>query len=1078
MLSPVIFRKFRFAVLGLALLLLVALGAFSGSSHGRPDAPAASALKPMATAAQKPTAAPPVTADGQLPYLFYGATPAVCASATSCPTPVLVFVHGLSGSYADWLESANCPPSPTPCGPKGPGVGTGNDMYDFAYEAGFRTAYMSLSTNNESNNATIQANAAVLETVFPRILATFGVSKVYFVCHSKGGLDLQMALATPQWLGIASAVFTFGTPNQGDALANWLFLTPNGQAAGTALGLLTPGVQALETANVEQFRTQWDPIFTNAQIPFYTVAGDVCSETAKTPPTSACKSTQTGLLLLALTGATNSPPDDELVTEPETYLPSSYAMDLGVELVDHYQLRLGDNSFSMIYARVMAQENQQNGQPGLTRLATNGFGDQANTESWSMAWFNGQLYVGTGREVYCMTWADAAVQSGLPDLYPPPIGDCNPDYHLLPLQAEIWQYTPQTNVWQRVFQSPNSISITDNVGATVMTARDVGIRSLTVVNEPGGVTALYAGTVTSGAIFETNHTVGNWPYPPRILRSTDGVTWTPLPQDPGTFLGNLSVAGNPTGCPTCPGSDQTYQNFGVRSGGQLNGVLYLQVGDYAGVGRVISSIPGMNPNGGDNNYQYASPPAETLPVWILETFNGFMYAGTGNPYSTPGAPTQYGVWKTNGAVSGGTGAIPYTWTSIINDNGAFAGGLISNYAMSTEIFSDTTGCPATDGTITGGAGGCLYIGTDTPSEMVRIHPDITGQVQVQGDPNDSWDLVIGNPRTIPAGQFGAGQAILPLSGIGQFFDNGFTGHFWRMGVGGLGLYMSTYDSATESSYINGNAANWSQEYGTDLFRTNDGIHWTAISKVGLGDGWNTGGRSYGETPFGLFWGTARPAVGGTQVYMIDNSVLDLNKDGVIDQNDVKLMTARLNTKAKVKDPMDLDQDGKITSADVQMLMTQCTYPHCASPAVRPASSTLGVPVVHSAPGIVNGTVPSTVSLTWPAVANAADYLVYRINMSPNDTTPPPGFGVMASACAHPAVAVLSPCYSAKATSAATGVPYGYPGPVTFVTRVTGTTFTETSPSTLQLLYFVRTEDSNGNLSAPSNLVGGPSLAAQ
>jgi hypothetical protein len=139
---------------------------------------------------------------------------------------------------------------------------------------------------------------------------------VYFICHSKGGLDLQMALATPQWLGIASAVLTFGTPNQGDALADWIFLTPQGQTAGQALGLLTPGVQALETANVEQFRTQWDPIFENAQIPFYTVAGDVCSETTKTPPTAACKATATGLLLLSLTGGTSAPPDDELVTEP------------------------------------------------------------------------------------------------------------------------------------------------------------------------------------------------------------------------------------------------------------------------------------------------------------------------------------------------------------------------------------------------------------------------------------------------------------------------------------------------------------------------------------------------------------------------------------------------------------------------------------------------------------------------------------------------------------------------------------------------------------------------------------------
>jgi hypothetical protein len=1055
MLRSVGFHKFRFGVAGLALVFLLGLKAFPGSPH------------PVSTLATKPAtvppSAPPVTPDSILPNLFYGATGAGATNG-----PVVVFVHGLAGSYADWLESKNCPPSPTPCGPNGPGAGTGNDMYDYAYEAGFRTAFISMNTDNTDNNATIQANAAMLETMFPRILANFAVSKVYFVGHSKGGLDLQAAIATPQWIGLANAVFTLGTPNQGDALADWLFTTPNGHTIGVAFGLLTPGVQALETANVQQFRSQWDPLFLNAKIPFYTVAGDICTEPK---PSTACNNTGTGPILQSITGGATSPPNDMLVTEPETVLPTTYSMSLGVELVDHYQLRLGDDSFTMIYARIMGQENQLNGQPGLSRIATNGFGDQANTEAWSMAWFGGKLYVGTGREVYCVTSADAAIESGLPGLYPPAIGNCTPDYHLLPLQAEIWQYTPSSNTWLRVFQSPNSLTTTSNTGATVATARDIGVRSLTPITEPGGVTALYAGTVTSGAIFEANHLVGGW-VPPRILRSTDGVTWTPLPEDTGTFLGDLSTAGNPVTCPSCPGSDQQYQNFGVRSGGQLNGITYFQVGNFAGVGRVISTVPGANPNGGDNNYQYASPPAETLPVWILQSFNGFMYADTGNPYGAAGPATEYGVWKTNGQ-----GAAPYTWTPVVT-NGAYALNLISNYALSMQIFADTTGCPATAGTVTGGAGGCLYIGTDQPTEMVRIHPDQTGQVQVANDTADSWDLVIGNPRTIPPGQPGAGQLVSPISGIGQSFDNGFTGHFWRMGVGGLGLYMSTYDESAESSYENGFAANWAQEFGTDMFRTTDGIHWTAVTKIGMGDGMNTGGRSFQYTPFGLYWGTARPAVGGTQIYMVDNTQLDFNKDHVIDQKDVNLMSARLNAKALVNDPMDLNQDGKITTVDVQLLKTQCTYKNCASPAILPTTVSLTPPVLHSAPGPLGG----TVSLDWPTVTNAEDYLVYRINMSTSSTTPPPGLGPNQAACNTSAVALLPQCATTKVTPGVSTI-VGYPGAVIFVTRVTASggtaTFTETSPSTtLQVLYFVRAEDSNGNLSAPSNIVGGPSEATQ
>jgi hypothetical protein len=141
---------------------------------------------------------------------------------------------------------------------------------------------------------------------------------------------------------------------------------------------------------------------------------------------------------------------------------------------------------------------------------------------------------------------------------------------------------------------------------------------------------------------------------------------------------------------------------------------------------VISSKAGANPKDGNNSYEFASPPTDQLPIWILEQFNGFLYAGTGLPDAT----SQYGVYKTNG-----TGTAPYTWSPVVT-NGAYAQTLISNYAMSMQVFSDSVGCPGI---------GCLYVGTDRPTELIRLHPD------------DSWDVVIGNPRTIPPGVPGAGQ---------------------------------------------------------------------------------------------------------------------------------------------------------------------------------------------------------------------------------------------------------------------------------------------------------------------------------
>jgi len=1037
--------------------------------------------------------APPLIQSSSQPNLFFGATPPNGPNG-----PVLVLVHGLDGTYQDWIQgctgngsgkgcppnsiAGNCPTTITNCS------GSNNVMYNAMYNAGFRVAIMSLNLDNSPNSASIQQNAAMLQLLFPQILSYFNVSKVYFVAHSKGGLDLQDALANPQWLSMANMVLMLSTPNQGDALATWCY-TPAGGAC-SAFGLLSPALQSMEVANVLQLRSQWDPVFENSKIPFYTLAGNTynCVKSV-----GGCSTTLTGPILCTITGGTanktggcqgGAPQNDGLVTEPESELPTTYAMQLGIINTNHYGMVQGVNSFSFIQGRVTQLENSQ---PGFNRISTGGFGDQHNTWNWSMAWFQGKLYVGTGREVYCVTSATAFVKIGAPGLYPPAIGDCSPDYHDLPLQAEIWQYTPGTNTWIRVFQSPNSLTTTDNTGKTVSTARDIGFRSLTLVTEPGNppVQALYAGGVTSGEIFECNPStpqpdcptpVTTWP-PPRILRSTDGVHWAPLPQSPGTFLGNLTVNGT-----------SVYPNYSIRAGQQLNGVLFLQVGDYPGVGRVICTLPGTNPAGGNNNFTWASPPTADLPVWILNNYNGYVYAGTGTP---PGAPIgTYGVFKTDAV-----GSPPYNWTPIITD-GAYAVGLISDYAMSMQVFA-TPGDPSC-----GPPTGCLYYGTDRPNEMGRIHPD------------DSWDLVIGNPRTCPVLTPCAGQLIAPLSGIGQYFTNGFTGHFWREGVNpqGTKMYMGTWDWSADNAEQVAFAPFWSQEFGTDLWSTTDGIHWTSVSKIGLGDGYNTGTRSFATTPFGLYMGTARE-VGGSQAFLLDNSNLDYNNDGVIDMLDVDILQNNMGQPALAGTPqaqMDLNQNGVVDSTDLSLLQTQCTYPGCQVPTTLPSYITVAAPVLSSAAGSLGG----TVSLAWNAVSNAAYYSLYRIAVSPSETSPPPGnngtTGGTASltaglATANPAlvnachnnayVARLQTCapYATPATLTC-GQPNshcGFPGPPQLLGRFQPSQLTVcgsplqsppcyTEPSIVpgfQALYYIRAEDSSGNLSSPSNIVGGPSLAS-
>jgi len=139
------------------------------------------------------------------------------------------------------------------------------------------------------------------------------------------------------------------------------------------------------------------------------------------------------------------------------------------------------------------------------------------------------------------------------------------------------------------------------------------------------------------------------------------------------------------------------------------------------------------------------------------------------------------------------------------------------------------------------------------------------------------------------------------------------------------------------------------------------------------------------------------------------------------------------------------------------LRTQCTYPGCAVPAARPAA-TLATPVLCSAPGTLG---VSQVNLSWPSVSGAVDYLVYRIADAPNDDSAPPG---------DPVGGTVAQCTGAPTSC------FGYPGPPQYLTRVTATTYSQLPVNNLQALYFVIAEDGSGNLSSPSNVAGGPSLA--
>lgn len=312
-------------------------------------------------------------------------------------------------------------------------------------------------------------------------------------------------------------------------------------------------------------------------------------------------------------------------------------------------------------------------------IAPTGFGDPENTGAWSMQWWRGKLYVGTARAYYC--WVQAGLHKQVPAVpYPPENVDCPPDMRDLPLRGEIWRYTPETRAWERVYQSPADVPIPGSPGRK--TARDIGYRGMAVFKEKDGTEALYVGAATSHLL---------WPPmpPPRILRSTDGVHFEPIPQHPGTVLGDLL-------------DDQST----MRGMEVYKDRLFVLNGAIRGDGSIMEAA---NPAGGNDFFRWITP--QDMKIYELAVFNGFLYLGTATDYER-----GYSVVKTDAS-----GALPYRFKTVVPE-GAFVEPRPSNSVVSMYVYKDR-----------------LYVGTNRPAELIRINPD------------DTWELLVGPARQTPNG---------------------------------------------------------------------------------------------------------------------------------------------------------------------------------------------------------------------------------------------------------------------------------------------------------------------------------------
>jgi len=444
-----------------------------------------------------------------------------------------------------------------------------------------------------------------------------------------------------------------------------------------------------------------------------------------------------------------------------------------------------------------------------TQSAPQGFGDRQNSWPWSMAWFQGKLFVGTVRAEQCVTdWGAHVLQPAYP--YPPTDPDlsCTPDPNDLPLQAEIWSWDPSTKAWTRVFQSPNNLAI-PGTNPVKYTAPDIGFRGMLVYTEADGTQALYVSGCSSNEIHPT--LPGG-----RILRTTDGVNFTPVPQDPGTFLGDLGnacfrgmVAYNPQGAnnPPPPGSP-----------------LFIMAVDWKGEGTVLET---SNPSAGDNAYMQISNPA--TPAYEVGVFNNLLYV------TFVGSQTGFDVDYTNA-----TGPLPYTYTPVIL-NGGYRNPFPNPIALSMQVFN-----------------GSLYVGGDGVRRGVAIQNQ--GAELFRINPDNSWDLIAGISRSTPNG-YKSSQ-----SGLGPGFGWILNDHMWRMDIYDGRLYVGTFDDSTTLRLNPTYASAVAPELGFDLWWTSDGSYYSLIDQNGFEDQFNFGVRSLQHTPYGEFLGGANPYY-GLKMYM-------------------------------------------------------------------------------------------------------------------------------------------------------------------------------------------------------------------
>jgi hypothetical protein len=447
--------------------------------------------------------------------------------------------------------------------------------------------------------------------------------------------------------------------------------------------------------------------------------------------------------------------------------------------------------------------------PGtLDRLAEHGFGDPRNSYAWSMQWFKGKLYVGTGRSVMCVESAVTQYYFPSEPFYttqPALNVRCPANKYDLDLRAEIWQYTPQTGRWRMVYRSPADVRNPRARGKFL--ARDIAFRGMEVMRDRRGRQALFIGGVTANEYVPRNARR----HPPRLLRTYDGrrfhnISVPLIVRRSGQFVDRRPV--------------------GYRGLEVVDDRLYAVASTaLTGDGAVFEV---RNPFGRRARFKQVTP--RDMHVFELQKFDGRLYVGTGS------FQTGFGVhrmrrtdarYRLEPVVTNGAG-VPQRMVSVV-----------SMYPFRGHLYV--------------GAVSWYRRGELPASELIRIGHG--GQ----------WEVVTGDPRPGPDGRM-----LGPISGLPAGFGNIFNSHLWRMVEKDGVLYVGTLDWSWLLQESESWAREWawlvdavlSPEYGFDLWASCDGVDWFPVTRTAFnGDPYDFGVRTLAAGRRGVFIGSANHAFG-------------------------------------------------------------------------------------------------------------------------------------------------------------------------------------------------------------------------